>query len=95
LAAKQKKHREAQRRYRKTPKGKKTHCEAENRRRYGLSQKKQKKMDDATSTRLPAWCIWLLWGIGHRIFHAYKTSRCHFCQAFGQIVDEFPRRGYG
>jgi len=36
---------------------KKAHREAENRRRHGLSQKKQKNMDDASSTRLPGWCM--------------------------------------
>jgi len=95
LAAKRKQRREAQRRYRQTAKGKKNHCKAENRRRHGLTKKNQKKMDDATTTRLPAWCIWLLWAVAHRIFHAYKTPQCHFCQAFGRIVDAFPRRGYG
>jgi hypothetical protein len=99
LAAKRKQHREAQRRYRQTSKGKEAHCEAENRRRHGLSKKKIKKikknMDDASSTRLPAWCMWLLLAIGKRILPVQTTTCCHFCGSCGQIVDEFPRRGYG
>jgi hypothetical protein len=99
LAAKRKQRCEAQRRYRQTAKGKKTHCEDENRRRHGLSKKKVKKnmknMDDASSTRLPAWCKWLLLAIGKRILPVQTKTCCHFCGSCGQIVDEFPRRGYG
>lgn len=95
LAAKRKQRRKAQRIYRQTSKGKKAHCYAENRRRHRLRKKNQRNMDDATTTRRPPWYIWLLWGIAQRILNAYKTPRCHFCRAFGQIVDEFPRRGYG
>ena len=95
LAAKRKQRREAQRRYRQTPKGKKNHCYAENRRRHGLSKKNRKKMDDATTTRLPAWCMGLLLVIGKRILPVQTTTCCHFCGSCGQIVDEFPRRGYG
>jgi len=43
LSPKTKKHCEAQRRYRRTQKGKKTHRESENRRRHGLSENNQKK----------------------------------------------------
>ena len=95
LFGKLKIHREAQRRYRKTEKGKKAHREAENRRRYGLSKKNQKNMDDASSTVLSAWGMKLLLSAWSRIFHGKKTLPCHFCGRFGVIVDEFPRRGYG
>jgi hypothetical protein len=99
LAAKRKQRSEAQRRYRQTSKGKKAHCISENRRRHGLSKKKIKKnmknMDDATTTRLPAWCMGLLLAIGKRILPVQTTTCCHFCGSCGQIVDEFPRRGYG
>ena len=92
-------HREAQRRYRQTSKGKKTHCEAENRRRYGLSKKNQKNMDDASTTALPSRCITLLFFARLVVLHARawfdRTGRCHFCGCCGKIVDEFPRRGYG
>ena len=99
IAGKLKRQSEAQRQYRQTPKGKKAHREAENRRRHRISKKSQKNMDDASTTVLPAWCITL------RIFTQLlilrsragfdRTGRCHFCGASGEIVDEFPRRGYG
>ena len=89
------KHREAQRRYRQSPKGKKVHREAENRRRHGWGKKSEKNMDDATSTVLTCWCIGVLMNTLNRIFHSNKEPRCHFCRSLGQVVDEFPRRGYG
>jgi len=95
LAAKLKNHRKAQKKYRKTDKGKKAHREAENRRRYGLSKKNKKNMDDASTTGLPAWCMELLWSVWSRFFYFEKSPRCHFCGRFGEIVNEFPRRGYG
>ena len=94
-AAKQKKHCKVQRKYRGTDKGKKTHCEDENRRRHGLSKKNQKNMDDTSSTALPAWVIGLLCRFWSRIFLVEKAPYCHFCGCTGQIVDKFPRRGYG
>ena len=95
LAAQRNKHCKRQRRYRQTSKGKKNHCQAENRRRHGLSKKNHTNMDDATTTRLPAWCMGLLLAIGKRILPVQTTTCCHFCGSCGQIVDEFPRRGYG
>jgi len=94
LAGKRKNHREAQRRYRQTPKGKKAHREAENRRRHGLSKKNQKNMDDTSTTGLPAWCMELLWRVWSHFFYLEKSPHCHFCGRSGEIVDEFPRRGY-
>ncbi len=99
IAGRRKNHREAQRRYRQTLKGKKAHCEAENRRRHGLSRKNEKKMDDPSSTRLPSWCMELLFYAHLIVLYARawfdKTGRCHFCGNRGVIVDRFPRRGYG
>ena len=99
VAGTQKNHREAQKRYRRTAEGKKAHREAENRRRYGLSKKNQKNMDDVSSTVLPTWCmpILLYLQIVIRDARAWfdKAGCCHFCGACGKIVDEFPRRGYG
>lgn len=93
-----KNHREAQRRYRQTPKGKKAHREAENRRRHGVSKKNQKNMDDPSSILLPSWCMGVLFYTHLIVFHARawfdKTGRCHFCGSWGVIVDKFPRRGY-
>jgi len=92
--AKQKIKRRAQKKYRGTDKGKKTHCKAENRRRQGLSKKNQKNMDDPTSTVLPAWVMELLCRLWSRIFYPKQISYCHFCGCPGQIVNQFPRRGY-
>lgn len=89
-------HREAQRRYRQTLKGKKAHRQAENRRRHGWSKKNEKKMDDPSSKEL-AWCA-----IGLLVYARFLTlrarawfdrsGRCHFCGSRGRVVDRFPRR---
>ena len=88
-------HREAQRKYRQTQKGKKVHREAENRRRHGLSQKKTKNMDDGSSTVVPAWCIRRVKVIKTSVFPIEDTPRCRFCGSYGLLVNQFPRRGYG
>ena len=85
----------AQEKYRKTDKGKKNHCESENRRRQGLSKKNQRNMDDATTPVLPVWCIALLLWVQNRIFGFKTAPRCRFCGASGRIVPAFARRGYG
>ena len=95
LAAKRKLHRQAQRRYRQTEKGKKAHRLAENRRRYSLSEKKQKNMDDASSTAISAWCMRIVRDVRTLLFPVETPPRCHFCGSYGLVVNEFPRRGYG
>jgi hypothetical protein len=52
-------------------------------------------MDDPSSTVLPTWVMELLYRLLSRRFHAETTLYCHFCGRLGQIVDQFPRRGYG
>ena len=93
-------HREAQRRYRKTHKGKCAHRKAERRRR---KRGVKKNVADRGTTPL---------SIGCNIPSSYPKSpvevqnsyrpegvdegrRCHFCGSCGTIVDRFPRRGYG
>ena len=103
IAGRRKRHREAQRRYRQSLKGKKAHREAENRRRHGLSKKNQKKMDDATSTLLSKGCKVASSGAQSIIcvldfavkVGLSRIGRCHFCGCWGVIVEKFPRRGYG
>lgn len=95
LAAKRKKHCEAQRKYRRTKKGKKSHRLDENRRRHGQNQNKQKNMDDAASPPPRRWAMRLLTRLKKRTWQLPLGSICHFCGAGGQIVDAFPRRGYG
>ena len=94
-AAKRKSHREAQRRYRQTEKGKKAHRLAENRRRKRKKRLRRNNMDDACSTSPPA--------MGYRTphkekkvtFHSHLLNQCHFCGRIGEIVPQFPRRAYG
>ncbi len=87
--------REAQRRYRQTEKGKKNHREAENRRRYRLSIKKQINMDDTSSTVLPNWCTSLIIRTQSHTLGVQMIPYCHFCGVLGQHIHKFPRRGYG
>ena len=85
-AAKLYAHRKAQRRYRRTFKGKKTHREAERRRRMRISKK---TMADRGSTSIPLLCK-----LDSR--RRMKTKgRCRFCGHTGPITGKFPRRGYG
>ena len=103
IAGKQKSHCKAQRRYRKTDKGRKSHRLAENRRRIRQKSKKRstdaKKLDDASSTPLSKRRI-----VVSSLIYFIKTrckiglsymGQCHFCGAFGKIVDKYPRRDYG
>jgi len=92
-------HRESERRYRQTEKGKKAHREAENRRRYRLMSKNEKKMDDLSSIHSRLWCISLLIALARVVTECRawfdRTGRCHFCGSVGEVVEAFPRRGYG
>lgn len=88
-------HREAQRRYRLTEKGKKVHRLAENRRRNGPDQNNQKNMDDATSTQEYICDKKEVKIIKSPEKFITKEVTCHFCGARGEIVRQFPRRGYG
>ena len=86
-------HREAQRRYRQTEKGKKAHRQGENRRRHGWSKKNGKKMDDSSSTGLPSWVIGLVvYACFVTVRRLDRVGRCHFCGCQGRVVDRFPRR---
>ena len=85
----------AQRKYRQTPKGKKNHCESENRRRHGNTLRKPKNMDDATSTARRPWAMKMLTHIKSCTWRIDLRPFCHFCGIRGRIVSSFPRRGYG
>jgi hypothetical protein len=89
-------HREAQRRYRQTLKGKKAHRQGENRRRHGWSKQNEKKMDDPSSKGLPSRVIGLLVYAHFLMVYARawfdRSRRCHFCGCKGRVVDRFPRR---
>lgn len=93
-------HRMAQKRYRETAEGKRTHREAERRRRI---RRAKKTVDDRGSTPISAGCkiessdtepamksenSYERVGVGNK-------GWCHFCGALGTIVNKFARRGYG
>lgn len=93
-------HREAQKKYRQTEKGKKLHQEAERQRR---NRKKSKNVDDEGSTMksdviccVPGYIIEALQKI---LFHTFKrgevSGTCHVCGKSGNLCSKFPRRGYG
>ena len=94
-AGKRKNHRKAERKYRQTQKGKKNHCESENRRRHGNTQRKPKNMDDATSTARRPWAMKIVTRIKSCTWRIDLRPFCHFCGIRGRIVEMFPRRGYG
>lgn len=99
-AAKRHAHRKAERKYRRTAKGRRAHREAERRRRMGIGKK---TVADRGSTLEPAkYKMSLSKGEasgGLRYFQSRalvgRRGRCHFCGICGVIVDKFPRRGYG
>ncbi|MBF0399113.1 MAG: hypothetical protein HQK78_20230 [Desulfobacterales bacterium] len=92
---KREKHRQAQKRFRATEKGKKSHRKAENKRRERLKKKNEKNMDDATSTPLSEWCTLTIIRYLMLLIERSRQNRCHFCGTIGQIVNNFPRKGYG
>jgi len=95
MAARRKSHREAQRKYRQSEKGKKAHRQAENRRRQAKNQNQHKNMDDPPSTPLRPWVKQLSTRTKYHSINIDLEPKCHFCGAGGQIVGRFPRRGYG
>ncbi len=107
IAGKRKAHRKAQRRYRKTLKGIKTHRQAENRRRIRLKNKNyerdEKKLGDATSTPIfkkgnirsssKSFYSWFF-KLNYELVTG-AISQCLFCGKPGKIIPVFPRRKYG
>ena len=93
-------HREAQKRYRETAEGQRTHREAERRRRM---RRAKKNVDDRGSTHIFARCKipssytepTVEEGDRYERVGVEKSGRCQFCGSSGTIVNKFPRRGYG
>ena len=79
-------HRTAQRKYRHTDKGRKTHRLYEQNRRK--KKKKKKTMGDDSATPPKSCDMELKKRSGNR-------PRCLFCGSIGVVVDQFPRRAYG
>ena len=97
--AKRQAHQEAQRRYRRTERGRKAHREAEKRRRVGLCKESQEIVDD-TGTTPPVRGLTLHYGSlkacsEWAFASGYRVGRCQVCGSWGIIVERFPRRGYG
>ena len=97
--AKQTAHRESQRRYRQTEKGRKNHRQAEKRRRMGLSKKTVEIVDDTGTTRPYRRHRIQAEDLKDSIARArklgYRVCRCDVCGRWGIVVRQFPRRGYG
>ena len=74
-------HREAQRRYRATLKGREAHRLGERRRRM---QRAKKTVADQSSIPTPS----------DPILIQQRTGCCRFCGREGIVVEQFPRRGY-
>lgn len=85
----------AQRLYRQTGEGKKSHSLSENRRRHRKIVPRKKNMDDHTSTS-PMKRVILPPRVEISVhFRPGFRCRCHFCGRPGEIVSRFPRRSYG
>lgn len=88
ITAQRQAHRQSQRKYRNTAKGREVHRTAELRRRMGRNEKKEKIVADEGTTR----------SCRHtklRSCLSKQKPRCHFCGAHGIVVPYFPRRDYG
>ncbi len=92
-------HREAQRRYRQTGRGRRAHREAEKRRRVGLSKESKEIVDDTGTTPSVRGLTLHSGSLKACIAQAEKQGcrigRCFVCGSWGIIVERFPRRGYG
>ena len=95
ISGRRRSRRKAQKKYRRSPKGKRSHCLAENRRRQRGKNSLQKNMDDHTSTPGMTGCKvapppYLISG-----FLIGEAGYCRFCGRPGVVVTKFPQRGYG
>jgi len=85
VLSREKKHREAQRKYRQSPKGRRTHREWEKQRRF--KRNKKNVADQGTTPPIFSDITYLT--------QKNELPKCRFCGNFGQIVVKFLRRGYG
>ena len=84
-------HREAQRRYRNTEKGKKAHREAERKKRI-RGKKEGNILNLINKTCI---CLAMLIQSVFKNDNTPNTHTCHLCGTEGKAVEIFPRRGYG
>jgi hypothetical protein len=87
-------HRQAQRRYRQTEKGKLAHRLAENLRRHAPKADK-KNMDDASSTPVVSVYKMALKNKKGISLPPVKPHLCQFCGKPVSVVENFVRRPYG
>jgi len=95
LSAGRASHREAQRRYRQSEKGRRAHRKSENRRRYLKNQTYQKNMDDAASTPSTCWYTVVTKNEKEAKITASGEGCCSFCGRCGVIVRRFSPKVYG
>ena len=95
ISARRASHRQAQRRYRQSVKGRRAHCLAENSRRQRKNQPGLKNMDDQASTPEVSGDILTCRCAREMSFSAGGYGYCHFCGRGGVIVSAFARRSYG
>ncbi len=85
-------HRKAQRQYRQTAKGKKSHCESEKRRRLGkAAESKLKKIEVTVVECCKSAVEKAKRYIKNLIANPDPDTRCHFCNARGTVVLNFNR----
>lgn len=94
-------HRQAQIRYRKKPKGKQKHREAERRRRWEIWKKEHKGKENLSKQRTSCKDSKIRTSLidKHQAVGIKKClgdkGYCYLCREQGIIVKKFPRRGYG
>lgn len=85
-------HREAQKRYRETEKGKKAHCESEKRRRLGKAAKGRfKKVGEMLVRCCKSAVEKAKTKIETVLENPDAEACCHFCHCHGRIVQKFNR----
>ncbi len=90
-AAQRQAHREAQKRYRKTEKGKKAHREAEKRRRMGKSKIRKRSKNREVAVKCCESAVMYAKSVIETGAKLGEKTYCHFCRCLGVITDKFPR----
>jgi len=92
IAAQNKANREAQKRYRRTEKGKKAHREAERRRRMRRTKKWIMGKVRTVQVECCSTAVEAARSVIRKGTELGKTAQCHFCQQYGEIVNKFIRK---
>ena len=86
-------HREAQRKYRSTEKGRQSHCDAERRRRMNASENSSFKVVLYGTCACLAEMVLSIFE--EDMTGEEKPAHCKICGIAGIVVNAFPQRGYG